>query len=295
MNNSGSNTAEKEKILIFVVTCSKSKARQSIEAKVLEQIAKIAAQNFTFFSFIFFDNNSKFKEHLEIVRDVGNIYYSSENRGLWSALNWILKNESNIYSYRHRYIHLIESDMFVNDLTPLLEIARVLDQIPELHMVRTQEFSVKNSWRFDKKYSYLPFPFHIKRSEVDLRNTTDNSYFKSELIYEDGRICLHISNLNAKLPGLHKTKSLKSVIDSLAKKPSFSEKDFFDIYAKLHNRFGLLDAGIWFSLTDSKNNSKETASWGDKLYLERIGYQDTRYSVITDYQGDEVTHMYRTT
>ena len=288
MINSKFNTNISEKILIFIVTCSKSEARQSIERQALLQLAKIATPNQIGFDFIFFDNNSNFKDHLKIVENIGITYYASENRGLWSALYWLLKNELNIFQHKHKYIHLVESDMIINDLVPLTKLSQAMDQFPYLHMVRTQEFSIKNSWRFDKKYSFLPSLLHNRRSEVDLRNTTDNSYFRKDLIYKADSIEVYSSNLNAKLPGLHKTESLKLVIDKLAQRSSFSEKDFFKIYAELSTRMGIIDKGIWYSLTDSKNNSEETASWGNKVYLKQLGYQDTRHSMISNYQDKEI-------
>lgn len=288
MINSKLNSDVAEKILVFIVTCSRSKARQSIERQALLQLAKIATPNQIGFDFIFFDNNSNFKDHLKIVENIGATYYASENRGLWSALYWLLKNELSIFQNKHRYIHLVESDMFIKDLVPLTKLPQAMDQFPYLHMVRTQEFSIKNSWRFDKKYSFLPSLLHNKRSEVDLRNTTDNSYFRKELIYKTDVTEVYSSNLNAKLPGLHKTESLKFVIDKLAQRSSFSESDFFKIYAELSTRIGIIDKGIWYSLTDSKNNFEETASWGDKLYMKQIGYQDTRHSMISNYQNKEI-------
>ena len=51
---------------------------------------------------------------------------------------------------------------------------------------------------------------------------------------------------------------------------------------------GIMNNGIWHSLTDSKNNSEVTASWGDKFYMQRIGYQDTRHSMISKYQDKEI-------
>ena len=78
------------------------------------------------------------------------------------------------------------------------------------------------------------------------------------------------------------------MINRLAEVNSFSEKDFFNVYAKLSNHMGIIDKGIWYSLTDSKNNSAETASWGNRSYLDQIGYQDTRHSTILNYQDKEI-------
>jgi len=288
MINSKSKINISEKILVFVVTCSKSEARQKIESQSLMQLAKIATPNQKEFDFIFFDNNSSFKDHLKIVENLGVTYYASENLGLWSALYWLLNNDMNIYQHKYRYIHIVESDMFINELRPLILLSKVMDQFSYLHMVRTQEFSIKNAWRFDKKYSFLPSPLHNKRSEVDLRNTTDNSYFRKECIYNNDSLEIYSSNLNAKLPALHKIESLKHVIDRLSQKGSFSEKDFFKIYAELSSCMGIMNKGIWYSLTDSKNNPEVTASWGNKFYMQQIGYQDTRHSMISNYQDGEI-------
>ena len=275
---------DSEKILVLVVTCSRSINRQLIESEALIQLAKIATLNQTRFDFVFFDNNSIFKEHLKIVQNIGVMCYASENRGLWSAIYWIIKNELNIFQHNHKYIHLVESDMFVKDLAPLVQLSQVLDQFSNLHMARTQEFSIKNAWYFNKKYNFLPSLFHNTRSEVDLKNTSDGLYFNAELIHKASNVDIYSSNLNAKLPGLHKMESLKLVFNSLVRNGSFSEKDFFNLYGRLSSRVGIIDKGIWYSLTDVKNNPEETASWGDTSYLKQIGYHETRYSVISDYK-----------
>lgn len=288
MISSKPNINPSEKILVFIVTCSRSEARQRIESQALMQLAKIASPNQNGFDFVFFDNDSSFKEHLKIVENTGVIYYATKNRGLWSALYWLLNYEPSIYQSKYKYFHLVESDMFITDLAPLMQLSKAMENFPFLHMVRTQEFSIKHSWRFDKKYSFLPSLLHNKRSEVDLRNTTDNSYFRKDFIYKDDSVEVYSSNLNAKLPGLHKIESLKWVINKLAQRESFSEKDFFKIYAEQSAKIGIIERGIWYSLTDSKNNSEETASWGNKLYLKQIGYQDTRHSMISKYEDNEI-------
>ena len=155
-------------------------------------------------------------------------------------------------------------------------------------MARTQEFSVHSSWRFNKKYSYLPYPFHVRRSEVDLKNTSNLSDFQYKLIANLKNYKLYSTNLNAKLPGLHKIKSLRTVIYELAKLDSFSEKNFFELYSKLSDTVALLDKGIWHQLSDWKKNSKDSGSYGNPLYLTEIGYQQTRYSMISKYKEVEI-------
>ena len=276
-------------ILVLLVTCARTKQRQIIEKSVIEQLVKIVKKELPNLSFMLFDNNSKYSNHLDKFQEIGPVFSTKNNRGLWSAIHWVLRNESRIYTNPHKYLHIIESDLFVKTLVPLIEISNTLDKFVNLHMARTQEFSVRYSWRFNKKYSFLPYPFHIRRSQVDLKNTSNLLDFRYKLIANLSNYNLYSTNLNAKLPGLHKIESLRMVIYELAKLGSFSEKNFFEVYSKLSNTIAMLDKGIWYSLTDSKKYSKDTGSYGDPLYLSEIGYQETRYSLISIYKEMEVT------
>lgn len=276
-------------ILVLLVTCARTEQRQIIEKSVIEQLVKIAKKELPNLSFMLFDNNSKYSNHLDKFQEIGPVFSMKNNRGLWSAIHWVLRNESRIYTNPHKYLHIIESDLFIKTLEPLIEISNTLDKFVNLHMARTQEFSVRYSWRFNKKYSFLPYPFHVRRSQVDLKNTSNLLDFRYKLIANLSNYKLYSTNLNAKLPGLHKIESLRMVIYELAKLGSFSEKNFFKVYSKLSNTIAMLDKGIWYSLTDSKKYSKDTGSYGDPLYLSEIGYQETRYSSISIYKETEVS------
>jgi len=286
MNKKLENSAN---ILVLLVTCARTKQRQKIEKSVIEQLVKIAKKELPNLSFILFDNNSKYSDHLDKFQEIGPVFSAKNNRGLWSAIHWVLRNETRIYTNPHKYLHIVESDLFFKTLVPLIEISNNLDKFVNLHMARTQEFSVRYSWRFNKKYSFLPYPFHIRRSQVDLKNTSDLLDFRYKLVTNLSNYKLYSTNLNAKLPGLHKIESLRMVIYELAKLGSFSEKNFFEVYSKLSNTIAMLDKGIWYSLTDSKRYSKDTGSYGNPLYLSEIGYQETRYSLISIYKEIEVT------
>jgi len=285
MNKKIENSAN---ILVLLVTCARTKQRQIIEKSVIEQLVKIAKEELPDLSFMLFDNNSKHSKHLDKFQEIGPIFSAKNNLGLWSAIHWALRNESRIYTNPHKYLHIVESDLFIKTLVPLIEISNTLDKFSNLHMARTQEFSVRSSWRFNKKYSFLPYPFHVRRSQVDLKNTSDLSDFRYKFITNLSNYKLYSTNLNAKLPGLHKIESLRMVIYELAKLESFSEKLFFEVYSKLSNKIAMLDKGIWYSLTDSKKHSIDTGSYGDPLYLTKIGYQETRYSMISNYKEIEV-------
>jgi len=275
-------------ILVLLITCSRTKQRQIIEKSAVAQLVKIAKKELPNLSFLLFDNDSIYSDHLCEFEEIGPIIYSNKNRGLWSAIHWVLSNEFKIYENPHTYLHIIESDLYFKTLLPLIEISNTLDKFSNLHMARTQEFSVRSSWRFNKKYSRLPYPLHVRRSQVDLKNTSNSLDFEHKLITNLRNYKLYSTNLNAKLPGLHKIQSLRTVIDKLAQFDSFSEKNFFETYANLSNRIALLDEGIWYSLTDSKKYSEETGSYGDTSYLNQIGYQETRYSVISNYKETEI-------
>ena len=120
MNTKIENTS---RILVLLITCARTNQRQIIEKSVIEQLVKIAKEELPDLSFMLFDNNSKHIEHIGIFKEIGSIFFAKNNRGLWSAIDWALRNESKIYRNPHKYLHIIESDLFVKSLLPLIEIS----------------------------------------------------------------------------------------------------------------------------------------------------------------------------
>src|SRR5690606_36032204 len=96
------------------------------------------------------------------------IIESPDNIGYWSAIKWVLDNAGQMTGRSYRYIYIIESDLCHTDLKPLGACERFLDNHPQTACVRTQEFSVRRRWRYDKEKTFLPF--QKRRSLISLRN-----------------------------------------------------------------------------------------------------------------------------
>jgi len=236
---------------------------------------------------VFFDNGSTLRNHLDSAKMHSRISFveSSVNLGLWSAVNWILENYENRFGRKHQYIYIVESDLVHKALTPIVNFPSFLTKYSKYSMVRTEEFSVCARWRYDKRLSFLPYPFHQEFSAISLFNQVDGkkAYFRK--VHNERR--LYASNLHAKLPGFHSFTRLKTVFQELRDLEDFAESDFFHSYQKLSREVAILDRGIWRSSTSAKTNSESSASWATPKY-DSLGYLRTRSARIYHYQSADL-------
>jgi hypothetical protein len=143
--------------------------------------------------------------------------------------------------------------------------------------VRTQEFSVRWRWRFDKRWQRLPF--HVLRSQIMLRNavTDEKAWFRRAAGVE----AVYVSNLHPKLPALNRLDTLDRVFGQLGEMASFTEKDFFRLMMTHHPYSGVYDGGLFCSAVSWADRSRFVmASYTDEGRLARFGYQPTRAARI---------------
>lgn len=273
------------KTLILLITCSKDHSRRDMAISVVKNLShhlsKVELNN----SLSVFDNGSDYLDHLEILPAGTKICRSEKNVGYWSAIHWVLNHLESISNYNYEYLYIVESDLLHTDLSALKGCEDFLDAHQDASSVRTQEFSVRNRWRFDKRLSFLPF--HVERSRVSLRNVVNGSkaFFKKA----NGFPGLYLSNLHPKLPALQRIEVLKEVFSRLAKKTSFTEADYFAETMSIKPLIGVLDHGIYYPMTEPSNSDqKVSASWTDKSVLEAIGYEQTRSSKIVAVDPESV-------
>ncbi len=226
-------------------------------------------------SFIIFDNDSLYKDHLAFAPKGALVVESPENIGYWTAIQWVLDEHSKLLSKDYDFIYMVESDLVHSDLKVLNYCAAFLKENDDCVCVRTQEFKVKFKWRFNKALKYMPF--RVKRSIIALKNlvTNEKAWFtptKFKNIYK--------SNLHAKLPALNRMSSMRHCFEILRKKDSFQEWDFFQEMHKLHPNIGVLDGGIFHSLISGDEKNSLTGSYSDKQKLHETGYKQTRYAQI---------------
>ncbi len=270
------------------MTCARSATRASIEKKTIEnffQKGKLFQEKALF---TIFDNASTFTSHWN-PRDSGmnyTLYVSRRNLGLWSAIKYMVDSLDRDYGGTIKYLYIIESDLIHDSFDLLPTLTRTLDIREDLGMFRTQVFSRHKRWQYDKKFSFLPASLHRAESAVTWRNAVSHDRATFEKI--DGSTLLLSTNLHAKLPGLHRIEVLQEVLQSLADRNPFTERDFFEQYMKKFSTHGILNGGIWEATTSIRANPEETASYAQEGRYESLGYLRTRTASIMSYDERDI-------
>jgi hypothetical protein len=262
--------------LYLLVTCSMDLNREEIASDVIENL-KEQNQTFPFFdNFLIFDNNSKYSSHLSKVPKGIKVAYSNKNIGYWSAINWVINNHLNIYKRSYEYIYIIESDLYHYDLMALKECELFLDQNPDIGSVRTQEFSVRLKFLYDKKYAWLPLPKN--NSVVSQRNAITNEKVWFKRSSPSSRIW--ITNFHTKLPALNRMHAMADVFKRLTKESlNVTEIQFMNFYRDLYKLTGLLDGGA-FRIMNSIDSPGLSGSYSSVSALNESGYRGTRIDEI---------------
>jgi hypothetical protein len=151
--------------------------------------------------------------------------------------------------------------------------------------VRTQEFSVRWRFRFDKRLRRLPF--HVERSAIAMTNQVSGeaAWFRPAI----GQDRLYLSNLHPKLPALNRLSALDVVFERLALLQQFTEADFFREMMSTHPLIGVLDGGLFHSLISYSDRKRVVmGSYTNPADLARLGYAPTRTTSIRPLAAGEV-------
>jgi hypothetical protein len=260
-----------DKILYALVTCSMDQSRSDLAIKVVKNLLEENKKAHFASDLLIFDNCSKFNHHLDIVPKEFTVVKSNKNIGYWSAINWILNNYEHLLKKKYKYIYLIESDLIHYNIQALKECELFLDNNFDVGGVRTQKFSVRFRWLFDKKFHFLPFVF--KSSLVSQINPFTNQKVWFEKVSDFRGI--YKSNFHAKLPALNRIKLMKKVFSKLVQIHKISELDFMRFYFELNPIYSVLDRGIFYQLS-SISSEHVSGSWSSDSSLVEINYKRTR-------------------
>jgi hypothetical protein len=271
----GRMTIGPQNTLVLLVTCSRDETRRDMAVEVMQNLASELPRAGLSDDFIVFDNNSTFKDHLQYAPAGTNVIECPENVGYWSAIKWVLDNRAFLLPKTYDYIYLVESDLVHHDMHRLRDAENCLQHYPDVGCVRTQEFSVRHRWRFDKRLKFLPF--HVTRSEIRLINGTtgEKAWFKSSSIPG-----IYLSNMHAKLPALNRLSAMDIVFKNLGAMGNFTEMDFFAAMLKLYPHCGVIDGGLFHSIFTRERQGQVSGSYTDTALLKKIGYQLTRSATI---------------
>lgn len=266
-----------ERTIFLLVTCSPNEARNKLAIEVAKNLKNKLSEINQGDRLIVFDNASKHLDHLEYIHPSAVVCLSDFNIGFWAAIKWVLDNLARLNPGTFDFIYIIESDLIHTDLSKLGKCESMLDQFDEISSVRTQEFSVKQRWRYDKKLRFLPF--HIERSEVSLRNVVTNERAKFVPVNEVDDF--YISNIHPKVPSLHRIDIFNKVINKLSCLEGFTELDYCKETINLKAKVGVLDGGIYYEkFSWSEREGVVSGSYSSDDELRENGYLNTRKSSI---------------
>lgn len=263
--------------LLLLVTCSRDESRRDLAVAVAKNLAALAPAAGLDRGFVAFDNASIFDDHLAHLPPGTVICRCERNVGYWSAIKWVLDNRFKLFNREFEHLYIVESDLHHSDLVALRACESFLASEPRASGVRTQEFSVRGRWRFDKRLSFLPG--YRSRSAIQMSNaiTGEKAWFRRA----SAQSPVYLSNLHAKLPALSRLSALDAVFAQLAAMDGFTESDFFRLMMDCHPCIGVYDGGLFHSLIAWEDrNVSLGGSYSDPADLMKVGYQPTRIASI---------------
>lgn len=226
-------------ILFAVFSCSIEGTRDRAFNEVSENITSSEIWPSIRDSTILFDNASTKPLTLCAFDKFQNIAKCERNVGYWSAVNWVLENYQRLVPEK-KYIYIIESDCIHWSMEKIQMCRDFLEKNPDVGMVRTQEFLISQSHRFDKMRS---FPDSTRWNRFRLYNHVKNEPLK--FWDPDGEI--YRTNFVPVLCGLNRIDAMKSVFRILSGRSSITEFDFQKMMFDLYECNAQLDAGIFNS------------------------------------------------
>ena len=260
-------------VLILLVVCSMESERNELAIRTIQNLNKLMKR--IEIKLVVFDNGSTIKNYRRFLPTNSELIESPINLGFWSAIYWVLNQDR----LRQKYIYIIESDLVHTSLVELQDLKEFLDSNSQINCVRTQEFSNKMRWRYNKNLKFLPF--HKTRSEIILKNyvTNEKAWFRKSKNIRN----IYISNLHAKIPAFHRWENLRKNLQKLSKMENFTEGDFFQFAYQESKLVGIHIPGLYYSLSSRKNAKTIPAS----SYLEKSNtaniYKSSRFSTISEY------------
>ena len=272
-----------EKTLYLLVTYCPEQSRFSALEQVIQSLKnEQQTKNFDIEkNLTVFDNGSP-NETLELLKrnfKSSLIFSTQENKGYWSAINWILQQS---FTNSYEYIYIIEADHFHFGLDKIKNCEITLDKYPFLGSVRTQEYDVKNSILYNKtlahpsgrRYAWVAHINHVTGENITTQNLDDDL-----MVYQ--------SNFLACLHSVNRMKTLKKCFQRLQALGNISENTFQEYYHEEYPIIGQLDGGVFHAKLGCTLDDKNivSGSWTSKEKLKKINYFTTRVDVIRDYES----------
>jgi len=266
--------------LYLLVTCTMEETRFQVLKKCVENINCNFSDHNINNDFLVFDNCSSQKGHDEfLTNNFKNVYKSKKNVGLWSGINWVLKNYKSKMNREYKNICLIESDLIFYRTDQLRNIELFLDseESSNVGCVRIKEYSVKDNHLFDKsKVNPRMKTYRSRCSHV-------NYMTKNRVTYEETSFKnIYNTNFHSLICAFNRIDFLKSIFENLAKyEKVFIEGDFYREAYQIKEKCAVLDEGCFYELSADINRNNPgsiyiESSYTDVAKLKELGYVETR-------------------
>ncbi len=259
-----------DQTLYLLVTCSMDPSRARIAEQVVDSLVGQDRTAPFFRDLIVFDNASRHAEHLGRLPSGCVIVRADRNVGFWTAIDWTLRHHVELLGRTYRYLYVIESDLIHFAMERLSACERFLDEHADVGGVRTQEFSVRMRFLYDKRCPRL----FRKTNAVAQTNLITGERVRFTLADRDERI--YLTNFHAKVPALNRLSLVEAVFGELRQLPAVSEVDFMRGMYTRAPTIAQIDGGLFHALANIPQAGDVSGSYSSPEELARLGYRATR-------------------
>lgn len=279
------------KTLYALVTCCLENSRFEVLKQVVDNIRSQPNFNELRESLIVFDNASVMHDEIiGLFRDFKHVYKSNRNVGYWTALKWIVDNHRMIlgdvrngFDPNIRFIYSIESDCIHDRIDRLVECENYLDDNPDVGMIRTQEFHVRQKHLYDKGNPLSISRRYAWQSLVNRFRNNEKVYFSedTENIYR--------TNMTAVVCGLSRIVDVKNALNQISMLERLSEADYQKYFDNLYKENAIYDGGLFHS----KLSFETGVVAGSRVETHgQTGYRFTQNDRIDDSNSFSVSQLH---
>jgi hypothetical protein len=265
-----------ENTFALLVTCSMDESRAVLAERVVANLVEQSRRLDFLPSLIAFDNGSRFDRHCELFPDEVLLCRAGRNVGYWTAIHWALANHERLLGRSFEFLYIIESDLFHYDIERLADCESFLLEHPDVGAVRTQEFSVRWRWLYDKRLAALPF---VRRHSMVVQYDATTGQ-RVRFVPADKQRRIFTANFHTKLPALNRMAAVRTIFSDLASQEQVTELDFMQRYHRLFPTIAILDGGIYWTAGNDLSGRIITGSWTDSTQQAAVGYENTRITRI---------------
>lgn len=270
-----------EQTLYLLVTCSMDSSRAEIATQVADNLLAQDRKAAFLSDLVVFDNASRFADHLSRFPMGPKLLRADRNVGFWTAIDWTLRNHRALLGRDYRYLYVIESDLLHFAMERLAACEAFLERTPDVGGVRTQEFSVRLRFLYDKRC-----PRWFRRTNaVQQTNALTGAPVRFTLADPAERI--FVSNFHAKIPALNRMTLMQEIFADLRGYASISEIDFMRLFHERSRRVAQIDGGLFHALVNVPQAPGVSGSYSTPQELAALGYRATRADRILG--GEEYT------